>query len=358
MGKIGNYDFGGYVTKYNILCSDGRTIMPGAFKHCGGKVVPLTDSLFFTIDSTAGYVFLENRDDGVYGYGMFNDSPLGKMYKQRVEDGLIKGLGIYANQLTENDKCVTYGIIQAVMLCICPANPCAKIDIVNKKEAEKMNNLINHEPTMTNEEAIKWLNKHRPCISMRCNKENADNINIATDMAIEALRETEDSFITECRNAAIKYNLPLYFIYHKETGVFEVYETKTKELFEKRHCLKRLKDYEFDNLVFQYLDDYSDWKKSEDCPIFFKDESEEKCENCEYYVPDLNQCYGQKYCPVVDPNDNCDGFKPCNNMTNGNTIKFNKIKAIIDNWAVDDDEHELLEQISDIVNDAEVENEK
>jgi len=41
--------------------------------------------------------------------------------------------------------------------------------------------------TMTDNEAIKWLNKNRPCISMTCNKENADNINIATDMAIEAL---------------------------------------------------------------------------------------------------------------------------------------------------------------------------
>lgn len=40
---------------------------------------------------------------------------------------------------------------------------------------------------MTDKEAIKWLNKNRPCISMTCNKENADNINIATDMAIEAL---------------------------------------------------------------------------------------------------------------------------------------------------------------------------
>lgn len=41
---------------------------------------------------------------------------------------------------------------------------------------------------MTNKEAIKWLNKNRPCISMHCNKENADNINIATDMAIKALK--------------------------------------------------------------------------------------------------------------------------------------------------------------------------
>ena len=42
---------------------------------------------------------------------------------------------------------------------------------------------------MNNKEAIKWLNKNRPCISMTCNKENADKINIATDMAIKALGE-------------------------------------------------------------------------------------------------------------------------------------------------------------------------
>lgn len=133
---IGNYDFGGYVTKYNILCSDGRTIMPEAFKNCDRMVVPLIDSPFFTIDTTAGYVLLENREDGVYGYGIFNDSPLGRMCKQNVEDGLIKELGIYANHLTQNDKCVTYGVIRGVMLCICSANPQSKIDIVNKKEVK------------------------------------------------------------------------------------------------------------------------------------------------------------------------------------------------------------------------------
>ncbi len=35
------------------------------------------------------------------------------------------------------------------------------------------------------------------------------------------------------------------------------------------------------------------------------------------------------------------------------TEKFTKIKAIIDNWAVDDDEHELLEQIADIIGEEE-----
>ena len=34
-------------------------------------------------------------------------------------------------------------------------------------------------------------------------------------------------------------------------------------------------------------------------------------------------------------------------------VKFAKIKSIVDNWAVDDDEHELLEQIADIINEEE-----
>ena len=46
------------------------------------------------------------------------------------------------------------------------------------------------------------------------------------------------------------------------------------------------------------------------------------CKDCYYYVPDLSQCYGQKHCPVVDPNDHCEDFKPCNNMVNSDNIIF------------------------------------
>lgn len=41
------------------------------------------------------------------------------------------------------------------------------------------------------------------------------------------------------------------------------------------------------------------------------------------------------------------------------TVKFTKIKELIDNWAVDDDEHVLLERIANIVDEeAEDENRK
>ena len=74
-----------------------------------------------------------------------------------------------------------------------------------------------------------------------------------------AVEEIEKPFITECRNTAIEKNLPLYFVYYEETGVFEVYKTDTKELFEKRHCAKHLSAYEFQEIATHYLDDYSEW---------------------------------------------------------------------------------------------------
>lgn len=77
------------------------------------------------------------------------------------------------------------------------------------------------------------------------------------------VEETEKPFITECRDAAIEKNLPLYFVYYEETGVFEVYITATKELFEKRHCSKRLSNAEFGDIATRYLDEYSDWRYEE-----------------------------------------------------------------------------------------------
>lgn len=74
------------------------------------------------------------------------------------------------------------------------------------------------------------------------------------------VEELEKPYITACRNTAIEKNLPLYFVYYGETGIFEVYITETKELFEKRHCAKHLQNYEFQEIVTNYLDSYSDWK--------------------------------------------------------------------------------------------------
>ena len=41
MPKKKKYDFGGWATRNDLLCSDGRVIKKDAFKECDGMTVPL-----------------------------------------------------------------------------------------------------------------------------------------------------------------------------------------------------------------------------------------------------------------------------------------------------------------------------
>ena len=85
-----NSDFSGYATKNNVKCSDGRTIIKDAFKENDGQKVPLVwQHLHDSLDNVLGHAILENRDDGVYTYGVFNDSEQGKAAKERVRHGDI-----------------------------------------------------------------------------------------------------------------------------------------------------------------------------------------------------------------------------------------------------------------------------
>lgn len=73
--------------------------------------------------------------------------------------------------------------------------------------------------------------------------------------------EIEEPLFAVCRGTAIEQNLPLYFVYYEETGILEVYLTKTNELFEKRRCSKHLSNYQFKEIVTKYLDWYPDWER-------------------------------------------------------------------------------------------------
>ena len=129
-----DYDFHGYVTKANILCSDGRTIMPGAFAHHDGQTVPLVwnhqhDDPYDVL----GHVLLESKADGVYGYGKFNETEQGQNAKKLVENKDITALSIYANKLQHNSsRGVTHGMIREVSLVLAGANIGACIDTVIK----------------------------------------------------------------------------------------------------------------------------------------------------------------------------------------------------------------------------------
>jgi Phage capsid family./Caudovirus prohead protease. len=125
-------DFSGYATKTNIECSDGRTIMPDAFKHMDKVKVPLVwQHVHNDIEQVLGHAVLEARPDGVYSYGYLNDTPQGRSAKKMVQNGDVDSLSIYANQLVERSKKVFHGFIKELSLVIAGANSGAKIDNVN-----------------------------------------------------------------------------------------------------------------------------------------------------------------------------------------------------------------------------------
>lgn len=125
------FDFCGWATKNNLLCSDGRVIRKDAFKHMDGKQVPLV----WNHDHTdpyriIGHALLENRDEGVYAYCKLNDTDLGKTARIYVEHGDINNMSIYANQLKQQGPNVMHGIIREVSLVMAGANPGACIESV------------------------------------------------------------------------------------------------------------------------------------------------------------------------------------------------------------------------------------
>lgn len=122
------YDFGGYATKVGLKCTDGRVIRKGAFKHQDGIQVPLVwQHQHNSPGNVLGHAILENREDGVYAYGKFNDSDSGKNAKILIEHGDINSLSIFANQLVQHGSDVVHGNIREVSLVLAGANPGAFI---------------------------------------------------------------------------------------------------------------------------------------------------------------------------------------------------------------------------------------
>ncbi len=124
-----NYDFSGWATRNNLKCGDGRTIRKNAFIDCDGATVPLVWGHHHDSPSDVlGHALLENREDGVYTYGYFNDTPAAQDAKEAVQHGDIKYLSIYANKLKQNGGDVLHGMIREVSLVYAGANPGAYID--------------------------------------------------------------------------------------------------------------------------------------------------------------------------------------------------------------------------------------
>lgn len=125
------YDFCGWATKFNVGCTDGRTIMPGAFEHSDGAVVPLIwNHQHSGAENVVGKAVLEARDEGMYAYGFFNGTENGQIAKELVQHGDIDSLSIFANHLREANGYVQHGEIREVSLVLTGANIEAKIEDV------------------------------------------------------------------------------------------------------------------------------------------------------------------------------------------------------------------------------------
>lgn len=123
------YDFGGYATRNDLKCGDNRIIRKDAFKDDDGKKVPLVWShQHQSPDNVLGHGILENRPDGVYVYGKFNETPEGQRMKTLVQGGDIDALSIFANKLKQKGQDVLHGTIREVSLVLSGQNPGAAID--------------------------------------------------------------------------------------------------------------------------------------------------------------------------------------------------------------------------------------
>ena len=136
-----SFDFCGYATKNDVRCSDGLTIRHNAFAGNHGGTVPLVwQHGHNDPNNVLGHVKLENRKDGVYAYGFFNDSDSARTAKQLLTHGDINAMSIYANRLskkkTGTGADVVHGNIVEVSLVLSGANPGALIDTIAFQHAD------------------------------------------------------------------------------------------------------------------------------------------------------------------------------------------------------------------------------
>lgn len=139
---MSNYDFSGYATRNDLLCQDGRIIRQNAFVDNDGCEVPLVwNHEHNDPNAVLGHAVLENRKDGVYAYGIFNDAEQGQMAKKLVQKGDVKSLSIWANQLKQIGNDVIHGNIRELSLVLAGANPGAYVDFVMAHSVEEEDTL-------------------------------------------------------------------------------------------------------------------------------------------------------------------------------------------------------------------------
>lgn len=148
-------DFSGWASVNNQKCSDGRTIMDGAFAHMDNKKVPLVwQHQHNDVNAILGHAILESRAFGMFCHGYFNETEAGLNAKEMVKHQDVECLSIFANNLNERrtngGREVYHGNIREVSLVLVGANPGAIIENVNIVHGESFET-INDEAYIYNE---------------------------------------------------------------------------------------------------------------------------------------------------------------------------------------------------------------
>lgn len=126
-----NFDFGGWASKNDLQCADGRIIKKGAFSGNNGQKVPLVWQHNHKESSAVlGHALLEERDEGIYAWGSFNNTKAAQDAKECLEHGDVNALSIWANNLQQIGNEVVHGAIREVSLVLAGANPGAFIESV------------------------------------------------------------------------------------------------------------------------------------------------------------------------------------------------------------------------------------
>lgn len=182
------YDFAGWATKANMKCTDGRTIMTGAFKDDDGRRVPLIWNHRHDVpDNVLGHADLEYTDDGVMAYCSFNNSDNAQKAKALVEHGDITSLSVHANGLIQDTaKNVSHGVIREVSLVYAPANPGASISQIGLEHADADEGII-----YTGEEFSLWHGDESPAESKKEESEKkSDDSEKSDDETVGDILET------------------------------------------------------------------------------------------------------------------------------------------------------------------------
>ena len=194
------YDFSGWATRNDLTCSDGRIIRQDAFKDCDGAIVPLVwMHSHDDPDNVLGHCLLENRPEGVYTYGSFNDTERALNVKEQVRHGDIDSLSIWANHLKQSGNSdgsvnVVHGDIKEVSLVLSGANPGAMIDNVvleHSGEVSEDDLIIFSGEKLTEEGELEHADTDTDSGKGDASEESKDTDNKESKMAEEA-KETKN----------------------------------------------------------------------------------------------------------------------------------------------------------------------